>query len=82
MYLKRSPTRQKQVHNDEVGHFPPEWEIQAIELLPMAKKRRTRKEAIPFGKRRPDGVQDGIGVRGDVGIIRWNHRGTQFALFI
>jgi hypothetical protein len=50
------------------------WDKAAIvvlaSLLPMAMKRRTVNEAIPFGKKRPDGVQDGIGVHGDVGVLR------------
>jgi hypothetical protein len=36
----------------------------------MARERRTVDDATTFGKKRLDGVQDGIGVHGDVGVLR------------
>jgi hypothetical protein len=37
---------------------------------PMTRERGTGDDARTLGKKRPTGVQDGIGVHGDVGVLR------------
>jgi hypothetical protein len=37
---------------------------------PKARERGADDEARTFGKRRPSGVQDGIGMHGNVGVLR------------
>jgi len=54
----------------KVGHSTAAWEFRTIGTSTNDGERRTDREATTFGKKRTDGVQDGIGVHGDVGVLR------------